>query len=226
ASMKLDHILSEFLPKVKVEIGEPVLVPIGTVKLPPRPPVQVFYGWSDTAEYPTEAAIMASENFFYIPFGGAFVIPFNQLQEAKFAWFATPDTEPLKTNWDGQNSVLNKGDIGAGNLFGDPIHIGAYYYYITEYPTTFEAPVLITGGGTIPNVIEPGEIPETVTPEPPTVSGNDTTNILSASHILGSSEILVSANGGAYAQYTGPISVGDFDRPAGYWKFKIKAAQY
>src|SRR5690606_8904395 len=82
ASMKLDHILSEFLPKVKVEIGEPVLVPIVSVKLPPRPPVQVFYGWSDTAEYPTEAAIMASENFFYIPFGGAFVIPFNQLQEA------------------------------------------------------------------------------------------------------------------------------------------------
>lgn len=225
-SLKLTHLLSKFMPKGPIEIVESDVVPVGTVKLPPRPPVQVFYGWADTAEYPTEAAIMASEYSFFIPFGGALNIPFQLVQEPKYSWFATPDTEPLKTNWDGQNSPLNKGDIGEGNLFGDPIHIGGLYYYITSYPTFFDEAVLITGGGTLPNVIEPGEIPETITPNPPTVIGNDTTNTLTATHFLGTSEILVSVNNGAYAQYTGPISVGDVDRAAGYWKFKIKAAQY
>src|SRR5690606_17593445 len=38
------------------------------------------------------------------------------------------------------------------------------------------------------------------------------------------SEILVSENNGPFVQYTGPISVGNFNRPAGYWRFKIKAA--
>lgn len=227
ASMKLDFLLSEFMPKGKIEIGEPVLVPVGEVKLPPRPPVQVFYGWRDSvSEYPTEDQILSSENFFFIPFGGSLVLPFSDVQEWKHAWFALPDTEPLKTNWDGQNSPLNRGEIGGDNLFGNPVHIGAFHYYFTTFPTIFEMPVVVTGGGVEPEVIEPGDIPETITPEPPTLTANDTLNTLTAAHALGNSEILVSVNGAAYVQYTGVINVGDVDRPAGYWKFKIKAAQY
>ncbi|MCX2474098.1 hypothetical protein OQZ33_07130 [Pedobacter sp. MC2016-05] len=63
-----------------------------------------------------------------------------------------------------------------------------------------------------------------VTPAPPTVNANDTNNTLSATHALTASEILVSFNGGAYVAYTGVINVGNINLPAGYYKFKIKAA--
>jgi hypothetical protein len=62
------------------------------------------------------------------------------------------------------------------------------------------------------------------TPDAPVVVGNDVANTLAASHSLGYSEILVSENGGTFAAYSGPINVGNVSRPAGYWKFKIKAA--
>lgn len=66
--------------------------------------------------------------------------------------------------------------------------------------------------------------PVVQTPIPPTVIGNDTTDILTASHSLGASEILVSENGGVWTAYAGPISVGNVARASGYWQFKIKAA--
>ena len=64
----------------------------------------------------------------------------------------------------------------------------------------------------------------TLTPEAPTVVGDNLVNSLTASHALGSSEILVSENGGLFIPYAGQINVGDIARPAGYWKFKTKAA--
>ncbi len=67
------------------------------------------------------------------------------------------------------------------------------------------------------------DIPGNVTPAAPVVTGNDTANTLIASHTLGISEILVSENEGTYIAYTGSINVGNVARPAGYWKFKIKA---
>jgi hypothetical protein len=62
------------------------------------------------------------------------------------------------------------------------------------------------------------------TPAPPTVTADDTSNTLSASHTLGTSEIVVSTNNSAYVAYSGTISVGDVARASGYWKFKIKSA--
>jgi hypothetical protein len=62
------------------------------------------------------------------------------------------------------------------------------------------------------------------TPAAPTLSADDTANTLSASHALGTSEIVVSENDGVYAAYSGPISVGDVARAEGYWKFKVKSA--
>lgn len=61
------------------------------------------------------------------------------------------------------------------------------------------------------------------TPESPTWVADDEANTLSATHPLGTSEILVSENDGAYTAYAGEISVGDVDRPVGYWKSKTKA---
>jgi hypothetical protein len=62
------------------------------------------------------------------------------------------------------------------------------------------------------------------TPAAPNLSVDDKENTISASHILGSSEIVVSENNGTYRAYTGKINVGNVARPFGYWKFKIKAA--
>lgn len=62
------------------------------------------------------------------------------------------------------------------------------------------------------------------TPIAPTILANDDANTLSASHALGTGEILVSANNSAYVQYVGIINVPDADLPAGYYKFKTKAA--
>jgi len=68
------------------------------------------------------------------------------------------------------------------------------------------------------------DIAGNTTPAPPALTANDTANTLSASHPLGASEIVVSENNGTFAAYTGTINVGNVNRPAGYWKFKIKAA--
>jgi len=62
------------------------------------------------------------------------------------------------------------------------------------------------------------------TPIAPTLSADDTANTLSAAHSLGASEIVQSTNDGAYVAYAGQISVGNFVRDAGYYKFKIKSA--
>jgi hypothetical protein len=62
------------------------------------------------------------------------------------------------------------------------------------------------------------------TPAAPTVVGDDAANTLTASHALGSSEILVSENGGTFVAYTGQIKVGNVARAPGYWKFKTRAA--
>ncbi len=62
------------------------------------------------------------------------------------------------------------------------------------------------------------------TPAAPILLANDVTDVLSATSTLGSSEILVSENNGAYVAYAGQISVGNLARAAGYWKFKIRAA--
>lgn len=66
---------------------------------------------------------------------------------------------------------------------------------------------------------------DSVTPAAPVITADDTANTLSASHVLGTSEILYSENGGAFSQYNGDvINVGDVERAAGYWQFKTKAA--
>jgi hypothetical protein len=63
------------------------------------------------------------------------------------------------------------------------------------------------------------------TPVAPTLIEDDTLNTIDATHPLGNSEILISVNGSAYAQFDGaPISVNNIARPAGYFKFKTKAA--
>jgi hypothetical protein len=63
------------------------------------------------------------------------------------------------------------------------------------------------------------------TPLPPTLTADDIKNTLNASHSLGTSQILVSVDNAAFIPYTGQINVGNVTRAAGYWRFKVKAAE-
>ena len=60
--------------------------------------------------------------------------------------------------------------------------------------------------------------------DPPTILFDDILRTLTASHPLGISEILFSENDAPYEQYIAPIEVGRTSLPAGYYKFKTKAA--
>jgi hypothetical protein len=64
------------------------------------------------------------------------------------------------------------------------------------------------------------------TPLAPTIIADDTANTIDASSSqYPDSEILISINNNSYIQFDGnPISVGNIDVPAGYYKFKIKSA--
>jgi hypothetical protein len=72
-------------------------------------------------------------------------------------------------------------------------------------------------------VVNSPEFTVSTTPAPPVLASNDATNTLAASHSLGTSEILVSENNGAYFQYAGQINVGNVAHPVGFWKFKTRA---
>jgi hypothetical protein len=89
-------------------------------------------------------------------------------------------------------------------------HSGVHRWRITGVSSIKEQTISLSGG--------------TVTPPTPTLASNDLTNTLSASHPLGTSEILVSVNNSAYSAYQGQINVGNVIRPFGYWKFKVRAA--
>lgn len=65
--------------------------------------------------------------------------------------------------------------------------------------------------------------PTVTTPAPPGLVADDVANTLYATHALGTSEIVMSVNNGAFEPYA-PVTVGDVARAAGYWKFKIKSA--
>lgn len=112
----------------------------------------------------------------------------------------TPNLSAFKKTSISGNFVETNGTVNV-IMF---VRIGADYWY-----TVFQEAGTSTGN---------------TTPAAPTLTADDSANTLSASHTLGTSEIVVSENGGAYVAYSGTINVGDVARAAGYWKFKIKAA--
>lgn len=63
----------------------------------------------------------------------------------QFAWFAELSSEPIKVTWTDSTNPLNTGGIGGGgNLFGTPIIVGAYRFYITNYATIINTPFTFT----------------------------------------------------------------------------------
>lgn len=56
----------------------------------------------------------------------------------------------------------------------------------------------------------------------PVFRANDRENTLEVLHRLPDSELEISINGGPWIPYEGPIDVGVVDRPAGYWRARVK----
>jgi len=72
--------------------------------------------------------------------------------------------------------------------------------------------------------VYPGNAPVIITPAAPTLIANDTTNTLTATQTSYPSDIVYSTDGGTtYLPYTTTINVGNINRAAGYYRFKVKA---
>lgn len=72
-------------------------------------------------------------------------INFGSFGSPQFAWFAELATEPIKTVWTDTTNPLNTGGIGGGgNLFGTPVLVGVYRFYITNYATIISNPFIFT----------------------------------------------------------------------------------
>lgn len=69
--------------------------------------------------------------------------------------------------------------------------------------------------------VDPGIKPTTR----PTIAIDDYYDTLDVYHQLGYSAIEMSIDNGPWQDFTGPFNIGAVDRPAGYWRFKIKALE-
>jgi len=72
---------------------------------------------------------------------------------------------------------------------------------------------LIRAGGSVPIIV----------PSPPTIVANDQLDTIEATHQVYPNNIVVSINNNSYEKYNGHLSVGNVNRPEGYFKFKIEA---
>ncbi|TXK52397.1 hypothetical protein FVR03_01385 [Pontibacter qinzhouensis] len=135
----------------------------------------------------------------------------------------TPNGETSITN---RRFLYRPGTSGTFLPYGTFNNLAYTYNVSPRETTTYRVEFTNTAGLVISRqvVISFAQAP-TTTPAAPTINADDSANTLQATHSLGATEILVSVNNGAYAQYNGAvINVGDVDRPFGYWKFKTKAA--
>src|SRR4030095_805392 len=120
-------------------------------------------------------------------------------------------TSEIEVSVNGGAWTAYTGTINVGNVARPQ---GYWLFKIKAAPGRNESAVVQSPAFTITNT----------TPQPPVVTGDDAADLLSASSPLGTSEIEVSVNGGAWTAYIGTINVGNVARPQGYWLFKIKAA--
>lgn len=126
------------------------------------------------------------------------------------------DKSALTSKADLVNGIIPLAQLPDANLNAEQFEV--LYDGSIGIKTSYLLSLGLTQGGTTPTE------PSNTTPAPPTLTADDTANTISATHTLGTSEILVSVNGGAFTTYSGVINVGDVTRAAGYYRFKIKSA--
>jgi hypothetical protein len=118
---------------INVNATDDLLFRFTDTTTPPPSTFAAFWGVKDTAGALSEATIEAGSS-------GTFTnnaqvdANFTSNILPKYLWVAIPVAQPLKTKW--YVSVLNNGNIGTpDDLFDAPVTVGAYRFYITNYPT-------------------------------------------------------------------------------------------
>lgn len=93
-----------------------------------------YWGFKATNSTLSVPEIEASSYHDTFPIGGTVIADYTDNPNPKFLWMAEHSTEPIKTKWYG--SAGNNGNIGnPTDLFGAPVIVGAYRFYITQYLT-------------------------------------------------------------------------------------------
>ncbi|GAB2553396.1 SprB repeat-containing protein [Rufibacter soli] len=99
----------------------------------PTPTLNAYYGWKATKTTLTAAEIQAGTGVAHAT-GADITADYKANTQPQFLWFAEKASEPVKTKWYGSDD--NNGNIGTDqDLFGAPIIVGEWRFYITEYQT-------------------------------------------------------------------------------------------
>lgn len=159
---------------------------------------------------------------YYIDFGFADSSPRFRVDASNLATYQlTKGGNTLFVSYSNRNTVnqnpfgsLRANSVGKGMITGT---IEGVTDDVNSIPRTYPTDVGAFGGSR-PDVNDQ--------PAPPTITADNLSRTLIATHPLGESQILVSMNAGAFLPYSGLINVGDLALAIGYYEFKIKAAPY
>jgi hypothetical protein len=103
-------------------------------------PFTAYWGFKDTSAALTQSEIELGSSGTFAD-GAQVNANYISNPDPKYLWVGIPAAQPLKTKW--YVSVLNNGNIGTpDDLFGAPVTVGSYKFYITNYPTAITEAVV------------------------------------------------------------------------------------
>jgi len=95
-----------------------------------------YFGDLATKQTISEAQIEIGSQVTFTPNGNV-TVPYS-VPTLRFLWFAIPSGQPIKNYYQDVANPLNNGYMGTeDDLFGAPVTVGQYDYYITNYLTSY-----------------------------------------------------------------------------------------
>jgi len=95
-----------------------------------------YFGDLATKQTISEAQIEIGNQVTFTPNGNV-TAPYS-VSTLRFLWFAIPSGQPIKNYYQDVANPLNNGYMGTeDDLFGAPVTVGQYDYYITNYLTSY-----------------------------------------------------------------------------------------
>lgn len=114
-----------------------------TNNLPPVQQYTAYWGWLDAKATLTLSDIQGLQGSGLFVDQQDILADYTSNTEPKYLVFAEPISQPLKTKW--YVSTTNKGTIGrnADDLFGSPVTVDGYRYYMTNWKTQQQDSLII-----------------------------------------------------------------------------------
>ena len=95
-----------------------------------------YFGDLATKQTLNESQIEIGSQVTFTPNGNV-TVPYS-VPTLRFLWFAIPSGQPVKNYYIDLANSLNQGSMGTeDDLYGAPVTVGAYDYYITNYLTSY-----------------------------------------------------------------------------------------